>query len=51
MYLLTARIGDHRMKFSVQTEHLHQWISARFPVEQEGAEEPTHESHLYITDF
>ncbi|MCM3749141.1 hypothetical protein M3223_17425 [Paenibacillus pasadenensis] len=57
MYLYQSVIGDHRIRFVVQTEHLKEWIAARFPEERQhdGAENgesgPLEEAVLTIKDF
>lgn len=35
MYLYQAKIGHHRIRFEVQTEHLKEWIAARFPEDRD----------------
>ncbi len=55
MYLYTSRIRDHRLVFTVQTEHLKEWIASRFPEEMDeptdGSGQAVESIHLYITDF
>lgn len=35
MYLYQAKVGRHRIRFEVQTEHLKEWIAARFPEDRD----------------
>lgn len=35
MYLYQAKVGHHRIRFEVQTEHLKEWIAARFPEDRD----------------
>ncbi|MGN7455620.1 hypothetical protein ACTHPH_12505 [Paenibacillus pasadenensis] len=35
MYLYRAKVGHHRIRFEVQTEHLKEWIAARFPEDRD----------------
>ncbi|SDS28753.1 hypothetical protein SAMN05444162_1149 [Paenibacillaceae bacterium GAS479] len=56
MYLYQSKIGDHRIRFEVQTEHLRDWLVSRFPEDfsvNNGVSdgESVEEAVLYIKDF